>query len=748
MTDFCIDDHPVIVPETVSNAKSSQILQAVDASTFFELIDVRGWVNRDLEIIHVTALGDGIPDHNPYGFEYREPLVIIISSDDEQLPQVWGLREGFPIVPHLNESAAGFPPSLCLYFESVIAVHRTWTAEAFLRRVTWWLEGSSKGNLHVMDQPLEQLFFDSKYELILPSDADDIIGHGSAELSIDRVIARPDGGVTVVIGTASEPTTDLSLVILPLYFSPVVQGMIERAPRTLKELLSSFQQRGLDAKERLEACLNAYMPSAGLSSPKEGQMTMILTQVPITRTEGSPVELVQHQAYIAEVNPLELGEKLGSYIQFDGRYFNDTPILWNGIDPQNLDVPLEAVAVSQFNKQEDYLQQSGYKDQGPKGGLIGVGALGSVVFDCWNRSGWGDWILVDNDHIKPHNLTRHTADISCVGWMKSNVVKETGIRNTGYSAAKATVTVDALNTDSEEMKEVFSHSDLVVDASTTLDYPRRVGRDDQAPRHCSIFVTPSANSAVLMLEDRQRHTRLTSMEAQYYRAILNSKWGENHLAVSPGTFLSGTSCRDISFQLPFAKVMTHAANLADQVRVLQGKDTAAVRIWNRCTESGAVSLVDLDVGREMKAFPDGQEDGLAVIFDEILKHKLQRIRQAHLPNETGGILLGYHDFNINAIVVVDALLAPADSEGSPHSFQRGQAGVIEQVLESQRRTAGIVGYIGEWHSHPAGASALPSKQDIMQLVELSEKLELDGLSAISIIIAADELGIQVRPRCL
>ena len=34
---------------------------------------------------------------------------------------------------------------------------RTWTPEAFLRRIQWWLEKSARGELHAADQPVEHL---------------------------------------------------------------------------------------------------------------------------------------------------------------------------------------------------------------------------------------------------------------------------------------------------------------------------------------------------------------------------------------------------------------------------------------------------------------------------------------------------------------------------------------------------------------------------------------------------------------
>jgi integrative and conjugative element protein (TIGR02256 family) len=112
-----------------------------------------------------------------------------------------------------------------------------------------------------------------------------------------------------------------------------------------------------------------------------------------------------------------------------------------------------------------------------------------------------------------------------------------------------------------------------------------------------------------------------------------------------------------------------------------------------------------------------------------------------LPNETGGVLLGYHDFNVGAIVLVDALPAPSDSHASPGSFERGTSGLVSAVQDASARTAGIVGYVGEWHSHPRGHSAKPSRDDLIQLAELSLGMHGDGLPALQLIVGENDIQV-------
>ena len=66
---------------------------------------------------------------------------------------------------------------------------------------------------------------------------------------------------------------------------------------------------------------------------------------------------------------------------------------------------------------------------------------------------------------------------------------------------------------------------------------------------------------------------------------------------------------------------------------------------------------------------------------------------------------------------------------------------MQAVQMASARTAGIVAYIGEWHSHPRDHSATPSRDDLVQLAEISFGMHEDGLPAIQLIVGEDEIQI-------
>jgi len=162
-------------------------------------------------------------------------------------------------------------------------------------------------------------------------------------------------------------------------------------------------------------------------------------------------------------------------------------------------------------------------------------------------------------------------------------------------------------------------------------------------------------------------------------------------------------------------------------------------VWRTNPDTGESQAYHHDVHDEV-VFKCGNT---SVFYDRGLEKKLFAIREKRLPAETGGIVVGYVDFNVDAIFIVDILDAPEDSVATCVTFKRGVSGLRESLDFVKDRTANIVDYIGEWHSHPANTSAQQSEKDIRQLREIGETMAGDGLPAIQLIVAENEINIAV-----
>lgn len=731
-------------PDALVLSRAQTLAAAVQDAPDFTLVQLLSRTmpgQRRTEALVVDIACDGVPSKNPAGIQYRERLALLVPEDLGAQVEVFALRKSFPVLMHQNNGTRDGMASLCLYFEPTPTVMRTWTPQRFLRRIQWWLEQSAKGELHPADQPVEHLFFASRFELVLPWNLDALRSAGGAKMAVMRSHERPDGGGTFFLRPVRDyngaPTGLASHIELTL--PPVIQGFVERDPVNLGDLADLLDRRGLELLPPLVAALSEGIGSAGV--PAEGAKTfaIIILQVPIVREADGVVQRIARRAFLLQGDLRELGVKAGAIYLHNNRYYAEIQGSILARDPATewKSEPVFPMEVLQFPDSAAARKQSSLVDEGPQGVLVGAGSLGSALLNLWTRAGWGRWSVIDKDHVKPHNLVRHGAFSLNVGEMKCDVVAELSGAATDGAAKVTAVRGDACDLGAQAVQEALTTARLVVDASAALEYSRQASFQDKLPRHATVFVTPNGNGAALMLEDQFRTLRLRTLEAQYYRALIRQSWGEKHLDGNLGTYWSGASCRDISVAMPYSRIAVHASTLAEQVILHAQSDVACIRVWDRDPETGCVSVHDVRPAAELcLGFGD-----LTVFYDDGLVAHLRRLRLAAQPNETGGVLLGYHDFNVGAIVLVDALPAPSDSRASPGSFERGTEGLMKAVQAVSTRTAGIVGYVGEWHSHPLGHSATPSRDDLIQLAELSLGMHGDGLPALQLIVGEHDIQV-------
>ena len=110
------------------------------------------------------------------------------------------------------------------------------------------------------------------------------------------------------------------------------------------------------------------------------------------------------------------------------------------------------------------------------------------------------------------------------------------------------------------------------------------------------------------------------------------------------------------------------------------------------------------------------------------------MRKEKLPVETGGCLIGTWNTERCVIQLVCALPTPPDSKETPTSFVRGFVGQKAALAVVAEKTAGMLGYVGEWHSHPKWASTMPSDEDIALYAWIDQHMDEEGYPAVMLII--------------
>jgi hypothetical protein len=726
---------------------ASATWHAVQARREFRFIEARRLARNDgyAEILIVDCENDGVPTRNNVGIEYRERLGLLFHSDPERIPEVRALRCGFPYLAHQNQVTEGDPPSLCLYVVRWAEVRRTWTPELHLSRTLWWLAEAASGTLHRGEQPLEQMYFDSPYELVLPFDFIEKIGTADHRLAITRRVDRGLGATLIGrMASVTEIAVGIGLPCVVVVLPAVTHGRIEAFPPTLGALDQQLAGRGAPLSDRLLDAIRNLCQAGRLQRP-DLDLTLLVVAVPLAREPGAAPERVEKRGFVIGANVADLGVRIGALEKVNAKDVNSAKGERDGSvylavnliggtaakDERWREQGLEPVTLIDAFTPAMGRQMTARSSEGPTGVLAGFGALGSRMFNLWARSGWGTWTIIDPDHLRPHNLARHSALENLVGSSKATAATMLSqMLYPGQPAVGCGIPGRADDVTHSEIGEALDGADVVIDVTTELGVPRVLAARDTVRRACSAFITPSGLSLVLLAENAERTVRLDSLEAQYYRQVITHDWGAAHLAGDLGPVWTGTGCRDFSAVIAGELIALHAANLATMIRVRIAEAEAAVLIWRYDPATGAVSSDHYELASPLYT----DVGGLRVVWDDALRTKLRGWRQEHFPNETGGVLLGYFDLQMSSVFVVDALPAPADSKEKPGGFIRGIEGLEEKVTEAGRRTANIVRYIGEWHSHPPNHGAGASGDDVILLAKLAVGLREEGLPALMLIV--------------
>lgn len=667
-----------------------------------------------------------VPQIRVYEIEHRERIAAIFSASDEVMPKVEALRADFPRVPHLNLHRQEYPRDLCLYEESYRDLKRQWTAPRFVRRIREWLALTAKGELHQPDQPLEPLLLDYWGHIVLPHD----IAQASGSTQRLYVTVPPHGieGRPFLMAQREVPSDAKSIrhVTSVHQCPPQVHGLISRCPTTLAELADLIRPVGRDLIAEVRDSLNHWKSEA----PNLLDLhPLVIIVFPQTREEGGPVERVDVWAFLLTEDVRSIGCKLGIWQVHGGTLGT---ILSPDASKRGQDIAVAVLNTSTALTQSMAATLNGGScNHSVPAIAIGVGALGSQIVINLSRCGFGTWTLIDRDRLMPHNVARHALDGGFVGWHKADgvvLVANTIIADrNAFTALRADVLSPGSRKD--ELGAVLKTSDLILDMSASVAVARSLACDIESPaRRVSLFMAPSGQDLVLLCEDRYRSVQLDALEMQYYRAILHDTRLQGHLERSKGRHRYGQSCADITASLPHSLVALHAAIGAHAVQQMSEQAEAAITVW-RADIARNVLRIDVKP-RIAYRHPFNL---WSVIVDEGILETIFNHREEKLLNETGGVLIGSFDLDRRLIYIVDALPSPPDSTEWPTLYIRGCRGLQDAVNKIATNTDGMLEYVGEWHSHPRGATTAPSKDDMLVFEWLATLMKADGLPAVMMI---------------
>lgn len=725
---------PLIVSTKLSE-KFKGVLKAIELSAHFARVELRKIDNSPTEVVVVNVSDGSYGPKNKAGLKRTETIAITFSPSRLFPWEVRPLRRDFPVTLHQNQTADKEPKSLCLYSQSWKSVERSWTPVNFLQRILWWLRETANETLHKNDQGIEQLFYHNGMQLVLPHNFFDESSRSSAPYTIEKVDSTGTNTMTLIATKQPSVEKNVEWDHLCLLVPQIANMPVANLPTTLGSLHDTLVSRNSALLAVLINSIKQFfeLPKESGTQADDNRKCLLILQVP--RVRGENIERCDTLGFLIDHTVQDIGLATGALFQAPGdiavyvdHTLNDDKDDWRHIEICPIEIKHKFTA-------KNARLMSGIDDEKTdiKGVLAGVGSLGSALANLWSRIGWGEWCYIDDDIIQPHNIVKHIANAHHIGVPKASLTCHL-TRVTFEQDISQGFVADVTDKDAA-IAHVLNDSDVIVDVTTTVYVPRELSLRNNIARTLSAFITPSGKSAVLLTEDSARKHRLANIEAQYYRAILNDDWGEAHLQLSRSQRVGG-GCRDVSNIISYEDVTMFSAILSKQIRHNVKHSVSSIQVWH-CNSDQDIHYNIINV------WPHKTEDfgDWVVHWDDGFRDELQVLREKSLPCETGGVILGIVDTASKQIQLVIGLPAPIDSECSKTHFYRGSEGLNELICDCQSKTANMIGYVGEWHSHPGGHGATPSLDDVALIAKLTKNMQRDGLPALMVIISDDELTV-------
>ncbi len=715
---------------TIARAKEVAIAMQSGSLSYVKLLECRILDTGSESVIFDVEVELGQKNYI-YQIEKIERIAIIFGPKDDSSPEVLSLRDNFPKAPHTNLRDYDYA-SLCLYDQPFSEVKLYITPARLIERIRQWLADTARGKLHGEDQPLEPLFLEHT-QLIVPFDLFDSFDQENPP-KLEVYLTEVNNLYTFIAEKKSvEGNKRLKFSALVLQCPPQVHGIIHRKPKNLLELHDFTSVIKFDLLNSLRKILQKLHSEGSLQKLQNDHFILIIA-FPKTRDKGGRVEATDIWGFLSGETIKKVGEEIGVWVETSGSLGMLMP---SDQAKKGEKISLDMCRTMYSFSKKMAAEQNGFASpDNRKILMIGVGALGSQVFLNLVRAGFGNWTLVDNDLLLPHNLARHALDRRAVGFAKAETLAWTANHMIidGTPIAYPIIKDILKPADySEDLKKALSEAEVILDCSASAAVARFIALDlPYSSRRISLFLAPSGNDSVLLSEYSKRQVTLYQVEMQYYRFLINNEDLKGHLFVSEKQLRYGNSCSDINSSIPQELAALHSAIGSRAFRNAISEDSSKIAIWRANPADLSVKNYSFSPIKMTKIDTGGWD----ICLDDWLLDKIFAARVDKLPNETGGVLVGSFDMQRKIAYIIDTLLSPPDSKEWPAVYIRGCHGLAQKMKEISDMTLGRLEYMGEWHSH-TGDSFLPSGADKQAFSWLSDMRLPDGLPAI-MLIAADK----------
>ncbi len=723
-----------VAPEALRSPDAAALVSFVSrhAEHLASLVEIRAADDRELVVLDFRT---GRPQESAYPIKRTEQIGVRFTVGGA-MPIIYMLRPNFPDTEHQQLTLEGFPRAICIDDRPWPEARLAWTPAELVHRTLTWFERAARGQLHDARQPIDPVLFGSTLSFLMPRP----LLENSAEHDLVGV-HNTDHRQTLRVEPAAQmngpPENRERICVVAYRVPPERMTRMQFAPSDLGSLADILSRRGIDLIADLTARFSGWLEEGEPAAWRLNSRLVVIVEMPIMSPRDEQQDGTDLRAYMANRANGDIAVALGIGLLAgqpeEGSNVGYVKAITNtGVDEAAVrDIEVQVAEVHyEFDRTLATQLAGRVEADNSKAVMAGAGAIGSHVSDCLIREGRFLWTVIDDDYLLPHNLARHTGNLGDVTKNKARIVAEDiSATLVGEASAQAIgENIFAGPPHRDDIDRSLHDADVIIDATASVLAERFLSDHPASARRVSIFFNPTGTDVVLLAEPADRSIKLRDLEAQYLGHTGRDDRLAGHLATGEQSFAYTGACRAVTNLIPESQVVALSGLVAGGLgRAVDGSDSA-IQIWLIGDDGGVSALgFSTEPVTRMKA------GDWTVILDAGLMVRIMAMRQAKLPNETGGILLGVIDIPAKSIHIVDAGAAPPDSKETAAGFTRGTVGVQEHIDRVSDRTRGQVRYVGEWHSHPPRVSASPSMTDIAQIDWLATLFDMDTLPALMLI---------------
>lgn len=633
------------------------------------------------------------------GINSVERVIILISTEYPlQCPEVY-VRLDFPTVPHQNIRKIQNQDYKSICF-SRISTDDWWSGKVLadlFYTIKAWLDDAAAESLVKEDDPFEPLIADFSLPIV---ELD--VSYAKKESSKYNGLWVTEAHSVDVDGEIKYKVLhkgDSSLFPTLVWHQPIEQNFAwSKRPSSLSEILELCSNLGMD-KERIQYWHKKYAPKW-----KSNFLFVLGVKRPKTVLGRPDVE---------------------EWVAFDVK--NENAVKTHLVR-ESFNVSL-AKRVSGFNVIEQKTAVT-----------IGAGSFGSCVLDSLVRSGVFKAKIVDYDRLHPHNLSRHVLTSSSIGKFKSVALAE--VYNEMFCEKRCTAYTDSfLHMKNDSLESLFKDADLIIDCSASISVQRHLA--DMHFIECPIFSAYQINDG----ETTLAHYTVSNSKIpiSFVETAAISAWRKelsilNWMSESASTVDVGGGCRSYSATIPLFLVQQGASFFVSKVFSLFNSSDSPHR---NCSHSFMFTNTNIEKSSKHISFDTAffKSGNWSVYVETQVIEKIKVASAKYGSLETGGVLFGSIDRQRSKIFITGSYETEASKKSC--SFTRVIGERKYELIKLEKVTAGVIHYVGEWHSHPAGNSCLMSATDRKTMCQIAKALEQDRIPAICAISNGNEIMLHV-----